>query len=34
VKGFALAIGRTVLGGEVGKVLALARANLRNIPRP
>jgi pyruvate dehydrogenase (quinone) len=34
VRGFALAIGRTVLGGGVGKMLALARSNLRNIPRP
>ena len=33
VRGFALAIGRTVLGGGVGKMLALARSNLRNIPR-
>lgn len=34
VRGFALAVSRTVLGGGVGKMLALARANLRNIPRP
>jgi pyruvate dehydrogenase (quinone) len=34
VRGFALAISRTVLGGGVGKMLDLARANLRNIPRP
>jgi pyruvate dehydrogenase (quinone) len=34
VKGFALATGRTVLAGGVGKMLELARANLRNIPRP
>jgi pyruvate dehydrogenase (quinone) len=34
VRGFALAVGRTVLGGGVGKMLALARSNLRNIPRP
>ncbi|MBB2942456.1 pyruvate dehydrogenase (quinone) [Actinoplanes lutulentus] len=31
--GFALAIGRTVLGGGVGQMLHLARTNLRNIPR-
>lgn len=34
VRGFALAAGRTVLDGGVGKMLDLARANLRNIPRP
>jgi pyruvate dehydrogenase (quinone) len=34
LKGFALATGRTVLAGGVGKMLELARANLRNIPRP
>ncbi|MGH3494988.1 MAG: thiamine pyrophosphate-dependent enzyme, partial [Sciscionella sp.] len=34
VKGFALAVSRTVLGGGVGKMLTLARSNLRNIPRP
>jgi pyruvate dehydrogenase (quinone) len=34
VKGFALAVGRTVLEGGVGKMLELARSNLRNIPRP
>jgi hypothetical protein len=34
VRGFALAVGRTVLTGGVGKMLALARSNLRNIPRP
>jgi pyruvate dehydrogenase (quinone) len=34
VRGFALAISRTVLGGGVGKMLDLARANLRNSPRP
>lgn len=33
VRGFALAVSRTVLGGGVGKMLALARSNLRNIPR-
>ncbi|BAL91989.1 putative pyruvate dehydrogenase [Actinoplanes missouriensis 431] len=31
--GFALAVGRTVLGGGVGQMLHLARTNLRNIPR-
>ncbi|MEU1870477.1 pyruvate dehydrogenase [Streptomyces sp. NPDC019793] len=34
VKGFAFAAGRTVLDGGVGKMLDLARANLRNVPRP
>ena len=33
VRGFALAAGRTVLTGGVGRMLDLARANLRNIPR-
>ncbi|WP_354641759.1 pyruvate dehydrogenase [Kitasatospora camelliae] len=34
VKGFALAAGRTVLAGGVGRMIDLARSNLRNIPRP
>ncbi len=34
VKGFAFSAGRTVLDGGVGKMLDLARANLRNVPRP
>ncbi len=34
VKGFALAVSRTVLSGGVGKMLQLARSNIRNIPRP
>ncbi|MFC4584548.1 pyruvate dehydrogenase [Sphaerisporangium corydalis] len=34
VKGFALAAGKTVVGGGVGKMIEMARANLRNIPRP
>ncbi|MBW8482112.1 pyruvate dehydrogenase [Actinomadura parmotrematis] len=34
LKGFALAAGRTVLTGGVGKMVDLARSNLRNIPRP
>ncbi len=33
VKGFALAAGKVVLEGGVGKMLDLARGNLRNIPR-
>jgi pyruvate dehydrogenase (quinone) len=32
IRGFALAVGKTVLGGGVGDVVHLARANLRNIP--
>ncbi|MCE3555005.1 pyruvate dehydrogenase [Pseudonocardia sp. RS11V-5] len=34
VRGFALAATRTVLDGGVGKMLELARSNLRSIPRP
>jgi pyruvate dehydrogenase (quinone) len=34
VKGFALAAGKVVLDGGVGKMVELARANVRNIPRP
>ena len=34
VRGFALSAGRIVLDGGVGKMLDLARANVRNIPRP
>ncbi len=33
VKGFALASTKIVLDGGVGRMLDLARANLRNIPR-
>jgi pyruvate dehydrogenase (quinone) len=34
VRGFALAATRTVLDGGVGKMIDLARSNLRSIPRP
>ncbi|HLI00240.1 MAG TPA: pyruvate dehydrogenase [Acidimicrobiales bacterium] len=34
LRGFALAASRTVLDGGVGKMIELARSNLRNIPRP
>ena len=34
VKGFALGAGKVVLEGGVGRMVELARANLRNIPRP
>ncbi|MFD9889898.1 pyruvate dehydrogenase [Amycolatopsis sp. NPDC059027] len=34
VRGFALAASKTVLTGGVGKMVELARSNLRNIPRP
>ncbi|MBO2449010.1 pyruvate dehydrogenase [Actinomadura barringtoniae] len=34
VRGFALAAGKTVMSGGVGKMVELARSNLRNIPRP
>lgn len=33
-KGFALSMGKIVLGGGVGDVLRLVKTNLRNIPRP
>lgn len=34
VKGFALAASKVVLTGGVGRMIDLARSNLRNIPRP
>ncbi|PSL00607.1 pyruvate dehydrogenase (quinone) [Murinocardiopsis flavida] len=34
VTGFALSASRTVLNGGVGRMVQLARSNLRNIPRP
>ncbi len=34
VRGFAVAMSKEVLGGGMGEVVALARANLRNVPRP
>jgi pyruvate dehydrogenase (quinone) len=34
VRGFALGAGKTVLNGGVGKMVELARTNLRNAPRP
>jgi pyruvate dehydrogenase (quinone) len=34
VRGFALASMRTVLDGGVGRMLELARSNVRNLPRP
>jgi len=34
VRGFALGASRTVLNGGVGKMIDLARSNLRNTPRP
>jgi len=34
VRGFALSASKQILGGGVGKMIDLARANLRNIPRP
>jgi pyruvate dehydrogenase (quinone) len=34
IRGFAESATRTVLGGGVGKMIDLARSNLRNIPRP
>jgi pyruvate dehydrogenase (quinone) len=34
IRGFAISASKTVLGGGVGKMIELARSNLRNIPRP
>ncbi|MET8403626.1 pyruvate dehydrogenase [Streptomyces sp900116325] len=34
ISGFALSASRTVLSGGVGRMIQLARANLRNVPRP
>jgi pyruvate dehydrogenase (quinone) len=34
VKGFALAAGKIMLEGGVGKMIEMARSNLRNVPRP
>jgi len=34
VRGFALASMRTVLDGGVGRMVEMARSNIRNIPRP
>lgn len=34
VTGFALSASKMVLDGGVGKMLQMARSNLRNIPRP
>ncbi|MFF8971846.1 pyruvate dehydrogenase [Streptomyces sp. NPDC014995] len=34
ISGFALSASRTILTGGVGRMVHLARANLRNIPRP
>ena len=34
MSGFATAGGKIVLGGGVGKMVNLAKSNVRNIPRP
>jgi pyruvate dehydrogenase (quinone) len=34
IRGFARSASKTVLGGGVGKMIELARSNLRNVPRP
>jgi pyruvate dehydrogenase (quinone) len=34
IRGFALSASKMVLGGGVGRMIDLARSNLRNIPRP
>ncbi|OLT52096.1 pyruvate dehydrogenase [Cellulosimicrobium sp. CUA-896] len=34
VRGFAVAMSKEVLGGGMGEAVSMARANLRNVPRP
>jgi pyruvate dehydrogenase (quinone) len=34
IRGFAVSASKMVLGGGVGKMIDLARSNLRNVPRP
>jgi pyruvate dehydrogenase (quinone) len=34
IRGFATAVTKQVLGGGMGEVMAMARSNLRNVPRP
>ncbi|MFI0899575.1 pyruvate dehydrogenase [Streptomyces sp. NPDC020983] len=34
IGGFALSVGKVVLDGGVGKMVQMARSNLRNVPRP
>lgn len=34
VEGFALSTAKMVMGGGIGNMIELARANLRNLPRP
>lgn len=34
VTGFALSASKTVLEGGVGRMVRMARSNLRNVPRP
>ena len=34
VSGFTAAMSKEILGGGVGEVMAMARSNLRNVPRP
>jgi pyruvate dehydrogenase (quinone) len=34
VRGFALAMTKTVLSGDAEGALTMARSNLRNLPRP
>jgi pyruvate dehydrogenase (quinone) len=34
VRGFALAMTKTVLSGDAERALTMARSNLRNLPRP
>jgi pyruvate dehydrogenase (quinone) len=34
VTGFTAAMSKEILGGGMGEVMAMARSNLRNVPRP
>jgi pyruvate dehydrogenase (quinone) len=34
VRGFTVAMSKEILGGGMGEVVSMARANLRNVPRP
>ncbi|MCG2798498.1 MAG: thiamine pyrophosphate-dependent enzyme, partial [Cellulomonas sp.] len=34
ISGFTAAMSKEVLGGGLGEVMAMARSNLRNVPRP
>ena len=34
IRGFATAMTKQIFGGGSGEVIAMARSNLRNVPRP